>query len=544
MVYSGKPSTACRTCRQRRIKVSPLLMHCSNTWLRFGQCDETRPACNQCIRARKTCLGYPDLNDLLFQNETSRIVRRTQKANAKQSIKSEGATPKSETSTPESSPESDVLSLTANPAESVTTAAACFFLEGLLVEPLSAGRNVGHLEFLPKFYLHAMPSSTIARTTNAMCLAAFSTFGKEDSAFTQQAFKAYGEAVVSLHTDLKDPDMLSKNETLMSMLVMLVVEALLAHSHAPTKQWNMHVLGAVRLLMTRGEAVFQDTMASRLFNVVRLFVSEGVRARGESLPPFFAKPTPLPETPESLLSQYLTPIPQIRRPILLCLKSMDMENIALLSNFVQDCQQTDGRVLMWSRALPESYAYQIMPNREGDEPDFPFAQPRHQYKDSHNHRLWNAYRYTRICMNVLALRCLEQLSILSGTDLTDAISLCQHNIQSMANEICQSLPPQLLSGRPIPRLKTMSQVQRAVSAYYMLWPLYAAQSLITIPQIQRQWIRDRLAEISDYFHLRNARILVEAAEADPGRPMFMAEWPDDAIENVWETTFMYGSGSV
>ena len=76
------PSRGCRTCRQRRIKVGgPLEIKTdhhrdarnnfrSRPELTETQCDETRPACNQCTRTRRPCPGYElERVKLQFRNE-------------------------------------------------------------------------------------------------------------------------------------------------------------------------------------------------------------------------------------------------------------------------------------------------------------------------------------------------------------------------------------------------------------------------------------------------------------------------------------------
>ncbi|KAK3391599.1 hypothetical protein B0T20DRAFT_331477, partial [Sordaria brevicollis] len=62
MVYLGKPSKGCQVCRTRRIK-----------------CDETKPTCNQCLKARRQCPGYKDDFDLVFRNVTKATERRVQR---------------------------------------------------------------------------------------------------------------------------------------------------------------------------------------------------------------------------------------------------------------------------------------------------------------------------------------------------------------------------------------------------------------------------------------------------------------------------------
>lgn len=41
------------------------------------QCDEKRPQCSRCLRLNICCPGYRDLGDLIFRDESARIVRKT-----------------------------------------------------------------------------------------------------------------------------------------------------------------------------------------------------------------------------------------------------------------------------------------------------------------------------------------------------------------------------------------------------------------------------------------------------------------------------------
>ncbi|KAI8628614.1 hypothetical protein F5Y19DRAFT_107371 [Xylariaceae sp. FL1651] len=81
MVYCGKASQGCQSCRTRRIK-----------------CDKKRPECSQCIRVGKKCPGYRDQLSLMFRDESSKVI---QKAHA------QWGTPESPA---DSSPESSSLS--------------------------------------------------------------------------------------------------------------------------------------------------------------------------------------------------------------------------------------------------------------------------------------------------------------------------------------------------------------------------------------------------------------------------------------------------
>lgn len=59
MVNTGKPSGGCKLCRSRRIK-----------------CDETKPGCLKCLRAKKPCPGYRDPFDGKIRDETQATIRK------------------------------------------------------------------------------------------------------------------------------------------------------------------------------------------------------------------------------------------------------------------------------------------------------------------------------------------------------------------------------------------------------------------------------------------------------------------------------------
>ncbi|KAI0199590.1 hypothetical protein F4808DRAFT_209834 [Astrocystis sublimbata] len=59
MVYCGKASQGCQSCRTRRIK-----------------CDKKQPECSQCIRVGKRCPGYRDQLSLLFRDESSKVIQK------------------------------------------------------------------------------------------------------------------------------------------------------------------------------------------------------------------------------------------------------------------------------------------------------------------------------------------------------------------------------------------------------------------------------------------------------------------------------------
>lgn len=75
MVYCGKPSKGCGHCRTRKIR-----------------CDQARPACSQCIRAKRDCPGYRDQLSLMFRDETKSVRRKVANSNETSISKSNRST--------------------------------------------------------------------------------------------------------------------------------------------------------------------------------------------------------------------------------------------------------------------------------------------------------------------------------------------------------------------------------------------------------------------------------------------------------------------
>ncbi|EEY17748.1 predicted protein [Verticillium alfalfae VaMs.102] len=62
MVNTGKPSGGCKLCKLRRIK-----------------CDEAKPFCMKCKKAKRDCPGYSDPFEAKIRDQTQATIRRFRK---------------------------------------------------------------------------------------------------------------------------------------------------------------------------------------------------------------------------------------------------------------------------------------------------------------------------------------------------------------------------------------------------------------------------------------------------------------------------------
>ncbi|KAJ8104375.1 hypothetical protein POJ06DRAFT_18644 [Lipomyces tetrasporus] len=65
MVFCGRPSKACRRCRDRKLR-----------------CDLHSGSCRQCVRARVACTGYRDTQQLRIRDESQAVRRKVLSRNA------------------------------------------------------------------------------------------------------------------------------------------------------------------------------------------------------------------------------------------------------------------------------------------------------------------------------------------------------------------------------------------------------------------------------------------------------------------------------
>jgi hypothetical protein len=89
MVYRGKPSAGCETCRKAKKK-----------------CTLELPACSRCVKLNKQCSGYRDTTELQIQDETLSVTRKAERKNAQTSVASDlrPLRQRSETATPAPNP--------------------------------------------------------------------------------------------------------------------------------------------------------------------------------------------------------------------------------------------------------------------------------------------------------------------------------------------------------------------------------------------------------------------------------------------------------
>lgn len=544
MVYTGKPSRGCQTCKTRRIK-----------------CDEKRPICSQCHKSNRVCPGYPDEFDLIFRNENVALERKARKASGSSSKNgSQGSTPVALTPeaspainssttpfplaersiTPTRTPSDASASRSLFPGESyfqtflwdqahempptLTIApeveATAFFFKNF-VSPQQAESMRGFLELLIPLYKETSSSSALHMSIGAVSLAACARFPGRES-LCQKAVHMYGKALRQVNADIQDPVKARSDETVLATLVFSLYETIMSTDHT-IKAWANHVDGAVALTKLRGDSQFKHPMSRAVFRAVRTVMITSCVQLSKPIDPF---PSPHGWTGSPLSEENAA-----NRLSLICI---DLPNIRARATSLQTLpptltSETEARALLtyaqtvdanlqnWSHTLPEDWYFRTAGYLASIADDIDVATapewpgPQHVYEDVHIANIINDYRVCRIFCQSVILACINILSP-QNPHTAPEYKNAAFIIQTMVDEICACVPFHMrydMQHTP-KQLGQDESAAEAIGGYFLVWPLYVAANAEVVPKRQRDWLQGRLFHIGNTFGLSAAQVLVLA----------------------------------
>ncbi|KAL8888284.1 MAG: hypothetical protein Q9205_002351 [Flavoplaca limonia] len=219
MPHTGKPSGGCQICKQRHVK-----------------CDETRPACLKCIKAKRICPGYIEGLDLVLRDQNQaakagaerRHKARAQKTylNASSSASSSAYPSRSKSSTSLSSPTAspfsdDGLIVYSSLVESRDSYAHAFFVSAYVLGPRDIRTDHGFLELLP-YLFDKLPSNPVLSSSLAvLCHCYFGAWNPSiRNAENFQVQQSYSKALSALRYALKNPRHCVTDELLMAVCLL------------------------------------------------------------------------------------------------------------------------------------------------------------------------------------------------------------------------------------------------------------------------------------------------------------------------------------
>ena len=509
-----------------------------------------RPVCSQCIKSKRPCHGYRNVDAVVFRNETTTTKLRVDQIksgettidNSYPNVKFDGVSQVSQglsinerlpkESNRPCSPNSVGISIQQSQEQ---LALSYFFTEYVLV-PRRSNASYGYLEYLPPLYMHANLDSALSYATSAVALTALCAKPGRGK-LRLEAQRQYGKAILRIQEAISNPIEVKSDLTLLSVLLFGLFESMTCTIETlPT--WGKHIDGAVALIRFRGEELFESPVSRALFYTVRFQMLITHISRREPVKPFLNVVGDWATVPQQLtgnapdkLTAMSLRLPAIRASAVKVFKLKGNEqNRQKILDLMENAQSMDQEATTGSPEVSEMWRYTVCAHYHDiiGSPEKAELYPGRidEYYDIWEASLWNGYRTCRIFTQEIILNCLDWL--MSNSQCEIEVERCEavQVIQRMVDGICASVPfhlgvhgseeehmgltileDRLTKQNLFGRSRNGSRNVEALGGYLLIWPLFVARNAASIPEIQRRWINGRLSWIGREHGLNQATVL-------------------------------------
>ncbi|KAL9109675.1 MAG: hypothetical protein Q9227_005713 [Pyrenula ochraceoflavens] len=513
-------------------------------------CDEAKPTCNRCQKARRTCLGYRPATDVYFRNETKSTERRVRRDLERWSpidtiFPSKRYRPTTSLDylgfvrPDENRPFLAIVQESLFPSQE--SVALKFFFEGVDRTPADHESRTGYLDILPSIYANSAADSALPAVTAAIALGTLGASLRRPECFAE-AGKQYTKAIALANAAIQDPELAKKDETLMTVLLFALFE-------------GVHTTGAIAIVKYRGKQMFETETSRKLYLAVQQ------------------------NMPLDSLMVTIYEVPTLRAQALDLLgKERSPENDKAVRGLIRACKAMDQALIAWPKTLDESWIPTTV-SRIPSPDDLSSVEWEREaawpgdidsYADPWTSHVWAAWRNSRIFISAIIIRSYlwiagQPIDVATKTAETERHAdflEAREVLQQMVDNTCASIPLQIAriernDADPIEFLASYSDfskrsttddtnaspsdhkpsrplncdiISRPLGGYYLLWPLFVASGVITVSPYQRQWIRGRLLHIGRGFGIRGAEMMASLHKhlKEEGRPVFVYGMPKKA----------------
>ncbi|KAJ5259420.1 hypothetical protein N7478_012401 [Penicillium angulare] len=546
MVYCGKPSKGCGHCRSRKIR-----------------CDQARPACSQCVRAKRDCPGYRDQLSLMFRDESSSVVRKAN-ADTKPETRKSSSPPEtralsrpkqsaartrrkaSPDGNPESAPTVEVgpdlfLDFNADPLQQFTL--LNFTNLPMEVQPSAPNQDDAicyfmrtnafpgafwMVDFMEKFLLQpgGTQSTKAMRASMAAVASAMLCRVRKVTALKEIARKEYCSALELLNSALVSVEEAKSNQALGAVVLLAIYEIVTSRAPQDIDSWTNHIRGATALLEMRGPEQLNTEAGLRLFLHLRYQIVVSCMQRDARVP------DSLLENTRTVLK--LRPNEAHSNRLVIIVGRLSNLRADIISGVITDDQQIismasaiEAELISWLAALPAGFTYETHTKSRFDygfqercRGLAPYEDQYHVYPDLWAFNTWNQYRCARILASEIILTHIRQMSDSSSLkSMSEEFQLhcktLRANIRRLAVDICRSVPYALGVHKP-EFDPTLPPPDSYLGGMVLLWPLYMAGTAENATHPLRRWVVQCLRMVGFTYGLDQALALMDIVAADPG----------------------------
>ncbi|KAL2065605.1 hypothetical protein VTL71DRAFT_3275 [Oculimacula yallundae] len=476
MPYRGKLSKACQRCRARKLK-----------------CDLLPVSCSSCIRAHVLCTGYRDTQKLRIRDETDDVRR------------------KALTSTRNNS-KTSFLSVQHFPLSLSFQAREAFFR----FHVTEASKT---WDFLLKFYHPQDAPEHLTLSLDAVSLA-FLSHQKNSPAALISAREQYGSALRMTTRALQCAEIAAKSTTILSTLLLDMVEKITNLKHRRSDSWMSHISGALALVTLEGLDHYRESDSLRVLG----------RLSTNLIISCIAGERPVPEhlivLRKHVVAQLNASDSKTKLTELMIeygtLRARVRSGWLSVAECLHETLELDAKLLALSVNMPCEWRYETMVFQERS--DRVFCGRVDIYSGRLVTQTWNVLRLVRILLNTSIIEYSFKHHI-STDSLLLLIEVANGNITSLVYEISASVPQYLDCLGPGRSASSTTNIHACSSGtghspshtldcYTTIFPIFVAAYSQEPNSSVRSWYIQQLRYMSNHFAIRNAGYVAQILEQD------------------------------
>ncbi|KAL4992322.1 hypothetical protein BDW68DRAFT_97667 [Aspergillus falconensis] len=483
MVHRGKLSAACGPCRSRRLK-----------------CDQKRPSCSQCIRAKRECAGYRDVSAGRFYDQTEEVKRKNSPSSSSRSQ----SPSRQQTLSPSTSLVGQQIAV---PLEDQ---GAAFALSRFLTRTVE--NNLVHI-------LNTPSARAVTASINAVGLAALSNI-HQCPQLIRTARQEYVSALAETNAVLSDRMQATSNASLVAVTFLGLYELMTCDgSTTLMDKYIKHLDGCLRILQLRGTQQLQDSVGLGLFTQTRIPIVLVNFWLKRSTPSWLVQ---LSHEALAYRSEEGTAMEDALFFLMLQVGDLcaGLRNGALIepAKVVKKALKLDTELSAWAASVESSRRYTVVNIPESVDARNGNSTFRHVY-GSHYHvypdtvvsAWWNDYRFVRLLLLEIICWLAGHLTSKEGIDATarseyrQTVAQCKMLSQQLAEDICASVPYHLGATEVSPYEDW--SCTRTGAVIRLIWPLFIAAECDGAAPRMTVWVADTLLRIGYGIGIRQALVM-------------------------------------
>ncbi|EAW07117.1 Zn(II)2Cys6 transcription factor [Aspergillus clavatus NRRL 1] len=464
MVYRGKPSPGCASCRARRIK-----------------CDQRRPSCSQCLRVGRQCTGYRDLNALRLHDQSDEVASKSiQRA------------------PPSPTPASLTLIRMAVPA---TDRALAFMFRHYVGDAQADSTTRGQLRFLHALSMESAPALTAS--VHAVGLAALANIHRSPRLMLE-ARTEYGHALRATSAALRDA--CTADSTLAAVALLSMYEIVNCGDSSLIGKWSKHIQGAMKLVRLRGSKQLENPIGLEMFTVLRMQMALDSIYRKAYTPAWLlqlSQEALMHHAPaERALDIFFVYVARVGD---FC-ASLHSTQPDQPHQVISEALDLDTALVNWAMTLGSRWTYTVVrtpPSSDMSSAHRPvYGATYHVYPDSVAALLWNFSRFVRLIIHAVIHGFSTKFAQAPAhaARRTEYATLARQSARiqtQLAEEVCASVPPHLgpedgFSG---------------TGALRLIWPLFLAGGADGVGAEMKAWIIGCLERIGGAVGIHQAVLM-------------------------------------